>query len=269
MRAFATHFMFDFRLGLRDKSMLFINYLFPLGFYIMMGLVMTKINPLFAENMIPSMTVFAILASTALGMPNPLVAARESGIFRSYKINGVPAVSILAIPFVATIFHSTILAIIILITAPTVFGGKSVENVGGFILVFYAIAFAGAGLGLLIGTISKNIRVTVLWSQLIFLPSMLLGGLMIPTNTLPGSIARVSRILPSTYAMNAFQSLSFAGESIFSPLWSVIILFAGGALSFIVSTYLFKWDNHNNSKAKNSLLALIALFPYVLGAIFL
>lgn len=256
MKAFITHFKIDFKAGMRDKSMLLLNYLFPLGFYIMMGFIMPQINPLFKESMIPSMVIFSVLASTILGMPNPLVAARESGIFRSYKINGVTPISILTIPAAATIIHSTIVAAIIIITAPLLFKAKAPANLGNFTLVFFAAAAACAGLGLLIGVIAKNNKVTVLWSQLIFLPTMLIGGLMMPSSMLPASIGRVGKLLPSTYAMKAAESFSFA---------PVMLLLAGGIFSYILSIYLFKWDNNNASKVRSPFLALLALVPYILG----
>jgi ABC-2 type transport system permease protein len=37
------------------------------------------------------MVVFALMAGCLLGLPDPIVAAREAGIFRSFKIHGVPA----------------------------------------------------------------------------------------------------------------------------------------------------------------------------------
>jgi ABC-2 type transport system permease protein len=256
MKAFIIHFKFDFKAGMRDKSMLLLNYLFPLGFYAMMGFIMPQINPLFKDNMIPSMVIFSVLASTILGMPNPLVSARDSGVFRSYKINGVNPLSILTIPAVATSIHSTIVAIIIVITAPLFFKAKVPANLGGFTLVFFATALACAGLGLLIGVIAKNNKVTVLWSQLIFLPTMLIGGLMMPSSMLPASIVKVGKLLPSTYAMKAIESFSFA---------PVAVLLAGGICSFILSIYLFKWDNNNASKARSPFLALLALIPYLVG----
>jgi len=97
MNAFIHHFSFEFRTGIRNKQLLLMNYLFPLGFYLMMGFIMAEINPLFREDIIPAMVVFAILAATLLGIPDPLVNARENGVFRSYKINGIPAISILTI----------------------------------------------------------------------------------------------------------------------------------------------------------------------------
>jgi ABC-2 type transport system permease protein len=40
MNAFAHHFSFEFKTGLRNPTLMLMNYLFPLGFYAMMGLVM-------------------------------------------------------------------------------------------------------------------------------------------------------------------------------------------------------------------------------------
>ena len=102
MNAFIHHFLFEFRTGIRNKNLLLLNYLFPLGFYLLMGFVMVEINPLFQENIIPAMVIFAVLSATMLGIPDPLVNARENGIFRSYKINGIPALSILIIPALTT-----------------------------------------------------------------------------------------------------------------------------------------------------------------------
>jgi ABC-2 type transport system permease protein len=269
MKAFLVHFIFNFKAGMRDKSMLLLNYLFPLGFYIMIGFIIPQINPLFKENMIPSMSIFAVLASTILGMPTPLVEGREGGIYRSYKINGVPAVSILTVPALATIIHSTIVAVIILVSAPLIFKAKLPVNLGGFILVFLPMAVACADLGLLIGVIAKNNKVTVLWSQLVFLPTMLIGGLMMPASMLPEAVSRLGRLLPSTYAMNAMEVFALGKEGAFSPSLSLIILLTGGVLSFILSVYLFRWDSNRNSKDRNPLLAILALLPYLLGMLLL
>jgi len=268
MKAFITHFVFDFKNGLRDSTLLLMNYLFPLGFFLMIGLVMTKLNPTFQENLVPAMTVFTVLASTVLGMPNILVSSRELGIFRSYKINGVPALHILGIPSLSVFIHSLIVTTIIVITGPIFFGGSSPTNLFGFLISFILIVFASTGLSLLIGTISKDTRTTVLWSQLIFLPSMLLGGLMVPSNTLPESLSFFGKLIPSTYSMNIFKSLAFNRTSDFSVVGSILVLLFGGLISFLLSLYLFKWDNNDSKKSKKTLLALIAILPYLLGAIF-
>jgi len=263
--AFISHFSFEFRSGIRNKTLLLMNYLFPLGFYFMIGLLMTQINPTFLETMIPAMVILAILASTILGLPDPLVTAREAGIFRNYKINGIPAFSILVIPALTTILHTIMVSIIIIITAPILFNAPIPVDWSGFVVTFLLTAFTCAGFSVLIGVISSSSRITVLWSQLIFLPSMLLGGMMIPYSMLPKVMAKIAQLLPATQAMNAFRGLAQNLTTDFNPLKSLLILFTSGILAFALALYLFNWDRHNTTQRGHPLLALLVLLPYILG----
>ena len=270
MRAFTHHFAFEFHTGIRDKTLLLMNYLLPLGFYLMMGAVMTEeVNPTFRENMIPAMVVFAALAAALLGLPTPLVNARENGIFRSYKINGVPAASILVIPALTTMLHLVVVTVIITATAPVLFDAPLPANGVGFALTFLMAAFACTGFGVLIGVIAPNSQMTVLYSQLIFLPSMLLGGMMMPYNDLPDGVQRAAQLLPATHAMNAFRELAQDLTANFDPYGSLAILFISGLLAFSLAVYLFNWDSHNSTGRGHPLLALIALLPYVVGIVLL
>jgi len=269
MSAFSIHFSFEFNSGLRDRTLLLMNYLFPLGLYLLLGFLMGALSPDFKESLIPVMTIVAILSGMVLGLPNPLVAAREAGIFRSYRINGVPAFSIVVIPALTTALHMLIVALIITATAPLLFGAPLPVNWGYLVLFFLLTAFASAGLGVLIGVISSSTRVTVLWSQLIFLPSMLLGGLMLPASMLPAALGKIGMLLPSTHAMNLYRGLAGGQAALVDPLWSALILLAGGVLSFGLSILLFSWDSQNQTRRGHPLLALLALVPYALGAILL
>ena len=154
MNAFLHHFSFEFVKGIRNKNLLLLNYLFPLGFYLMMGFIMVEINPLFRDNIIPAMVVFGVLSATLLGIPDPLVNAREKGIFRSYKINGIPSLSILIIPALTTMMHLVIVTILITATAPLLFDAPLPVDWVNFILIFFALAVACTGLSVLIGVVS-------------------------------------------------------------------------------------------------------------------
>jgi ABC-2 type transport system permease protein len=262
MNAFAIHFSFDFRTGIRNRTLLLMNYLFPLGFFLMMGFIMPDLNPSFLPVMIPAMVVFAVLAATLLGLPEPLVNAREAGVFRSYKINGVPSTSILVIPALTTALHLVIVATIITASAPLLFDAPLPVNWPAFVLTFIAIAVASGGISVLIGVISADSRIQVLWSQLIFLPSMLLGGMMIPYANLPNAAGRFARLLPATHAMNAFNALAMGEVADFDAWGSVISLLASGILGFGLAVYLFTWDSHNTERRGHPALALLVLVPF-------
>ena len=266
MTAFLTHFSFEFRTGIRNKTLLLMNYLFPLGFYLMMGFIMPGINPPFREDLIPAMVVFAIMAAALLGLPEPLVNARESGIFRSYKINGVPSAAILIIPALTTMLHLTIVSAIITATAPLLFDAPLPVNWVGYVVTLVAFSFACAGISVLIGVVSANSRIQVLWSQLVFTPSMLLGGLMLPYSMLPDAAGRVAQLLPATQGMNALKGLAMGKGADFSPWGSVLALFSSGVLAFALAMYLFSWDSHNTKRRGHPLMALLALLPYAISA---
>lgn len=268
MIAFINHFSFEFRTGIRNKQLLLMNYLFPLGFYLMMGYIMPAINPLFLDRLVPALVVFAILAATLLGLPDPLVKAREDGIFRSYKINGIPAISILVIPAATTILHLVMVAMIITATAPLLFDAPPPANWFNYVLTFLATAVACTGISLLIGVISSSTRITVLWSQLVFIPSMLLGELMIPYNMLPEGAGRISQLLPATQAMNAFNGLVMGAADYApwgSPWGSVIVLALSGMIALGLSVFMFNWDRHNAAQRGHPLMALLVLLPCVVG----
>ena len=106
---------------------------------------------------------------------------------------------------------------------------------------------------------------TVLWSQLIFIPSMLLGGLMIPYNMLPDAVAKISQLLPATQAMNAFNGLAMGKVADFAPWGSIILLLLSGVLAFVLALYLFSWDSRNTARRGHPLLGLLALLPYAAG----
>lgn len=265
MTAFSTHFAFEFRTGIRNRSLLFLTYLFPLIFYVMMGFIMPPLNPMFLPAFVPAMVTFAVLAATLLGIPDPLVNAREAGIFRSYKINGVPAISILCIPALSTVLHLVVVSIIILATAPFLFKAPMPTHWPVFAGTFVLFAFACVGIAVLVGVVSPSSRTTILLTQLIFIPSMLLGGLMIPFDVLPASVQRLALLLPTTYAMNLFRGPAMGQPAAFSPVLSAAILFVAGLLAFALALFLFSWDRRNAGRRGHPALALLALAPYLVG----
>lgn len=267
MNAFASHFSFEFRTGIRNKTLLMMNYLFPLGFYLAMGLIMAEINPGFREDIVPAMVIFSTLAAMFLGIPEQLVSPRENGIFRSYKINGIPATSLVAIPALTTSAHLLIVSAIITVTGPLLFRAPAPDKWLNYVVIFAAMAFCSAGMSVLIGVVSPGTRGTVLWSQLIFIPSMLLGGVMVPYSWLPAGAQKVARLLPTTHAMNAFNGLAMGKTADFSAWGSVIVLAAAGLLGFALALFLFSWDSRNSTRRGHPLLGLLVLVPFIVGLV--
>lgn len=262
MKAFLFHLNYEFRATLRDKSLLLMTYLFPLFFFVMMGLLMTKAFPAFTETMIPAMILVAVMSGMLLGMPSPLLSARETGILRSYKINGVPSLSIISIPVITSMMHMALISIIIAVAGRVFFHATLPVNWGLFLVVWLITLFTYAGIGVLIGVASANSRASILISQLIFVPSMILGGLMMPVSMLPASLVKVAGLLPTTHAMNAFTHLAYTQTLSMAGWEELVILLASGLIAFAMTIYLFQWDN-TLKRQHPAWLGVLCIVPYL------
>jgi ABC-2 type transport system permease protein len=267
MNAFANHFTYEFKTGLRNSSLLFMSYLFPLGVYVLLSLTMTAVNPLFTETLIPALSIFAMMAGGLLALGGPLVEARDAGIYRSFKINGVPAGSIVAIPVLAATAHMLVVSLIITVTAGPLFGAALPANPLAFGGLLVLCAFTSAALGVLIGVVAANSRAVLGLSQALFLPSMILGGLMMPLSMLPAGIQRIAGLLPATHMMQAMMGLGYGYPTAYVPIVSTAVTAAAGALAFALAVYLFNWDKANETRRGHPLMGLLAMLPYVIAVV--
>ncbi len=265
MSALAVHFTYQFRSMLRSPAQMLTSYLFPLVFYAFMGLVMTEINPEFRANLLPSMTIFVVMTGALLGLPGPLVDEREAGIYRAYRVNGVPAAAVLAMPALTLGFHALIAASLVAVTAVPLFGAPVPGSWIALALATVLGAAVFAAFGTLIGVVSASSRSTILLTQAIFLPSMLLGGLMVPLETLPDGAQLAALLLPTTWLAQLEQATVYGREVLVDPALAVAVLVASAALTFAVAAYSFDWDRKNTTRRGHPALALLALLPFVAG----
>ena len=214
------------------------------------------------------MLIIAAMSSNLLGLPDPLVTSREAGIFRSFKINGVPAVSILSIPALSAMIHSLIVAAIIAVTAPLIFKAAAPTNWGMLALVAIVTIFTFGAIGAL------NRRRGADFPRhgavdAAHLPALDAPGRADDAPRHPARIRAAPCRPPSRRRTprQAFAGLAFGQPTVFDPVRSLVILAAGGILAFGLAIYLFNWDSHNAARRGHPALALLAALPYVVGAV--
>lgn len=264
MSAFAHHLAYDFRTGIRDRSKLLMFYLFPLVFFALVGGLMTSVNPGFREVILPGMVLFAFMCSTLLILPALLVNAREAGVFRSFRINGVPSTSILSIPVISTAVHMAVVALLISIAGASIYGGTTPSSILGFAAAALLVYAAFAGIGVLIGVASGNNTVSTLVAQVLYIPSIILGGITVPTSMLPGGLQKVALLLPATHAMRVFNGLAMPGAAE-APWLSIGVLAASVVLSFALSALVFEWDARVSVPSRKAWAAILAILPFAVS----
>jgi len=159
-----------------------------------------------------------------------------------------------------------VVTVIVWAAAVRVFGGASPVNAVAFAIAALLSYAAYAGIGVLIGVAAGSSTVSTLVGQLIYIPSIILGGLMVPSSALPPGLQRVALLFPSTHGMRLFMSLSMGGAAHPFPLLSLCVLLTGTLVSFLLAGLLFQWDAEPGRPAGVAYLALIAAAPFAAAA---
>lgn len=209
MKAFFKHLWVQFKMDIRERGTLMTYYLVPLVFYFVMGAVFSSINPLARQTLAATMVIFAVTMGAVLGIPAPIVKMRESGVLRAYLVCGIPGGAILFIQSVSAFMHLLLVSTIIFVTAPLFFGASYPSSFPAYFLSLFFLLFASIALGLLIGVSARSQSIATMFSQAVFLPSLMLGGIMFPASMLPGPLRMLGRFLPATYSMQSFSGFAF------------------------------------------------------------
>lgn len=248
MKTFFKHLLIDYKMSVRDRTLFLMSYLFPLVFFFFMGTVMTSINPGFKEILFPSMILFTMLTSTVLIVPNVIVTNRENGIYRSYKIYGIKKASIVYLTYLSNLLNNIVVAIIIGLFSGLVFKVDMPKGFSEwllFIVIGFMVWFTFITLAVLLGNLIKNSKHVVLYAQIIYLPSILLGGLMLDIRDLPENIRSLTYIFPTSHAMNMFNHWSYHREVLTNSFISMGVLIVFSLLFMFLDLKLFKYDYHN------------------------
>jgi len=224
MSAFLYGVVLQWKLDFRNKGVLLTYYVVPLVFFAFMGGIFTSINPESKETLIQSMTIFGVTMGAILGAPLPLTELYGSEIKKSYKVGNIPLYIPAINNFLSALIHLLLMSTIIFFTAPLAFQAEIPTNIFVYFLsliLFIKVSLAiGTVLGLMIQSTSKLTMI----SQFIFLPSLMLSGIMFPTEMLPRILEYIGSVLPATLGFQLMKSHVFDWK-ITLPLMLTFIVF--------------------------------------------
>ena len=223
MSAFLYGVSLQWKLDIRSKTLLITCYIVPLLFFAVMGGIFISVMPEARYTLIQSMTVFGVTMGALIGLPPSLVEIYSSDIKKVYKANGVPLYLGLVLTNISAYIHLFIMSIILYIAAPLAFNAEIPENP---VLYFASLAiFIAVSLSIasIIGLAVKDQAKTSMVSIIIFLPSIMLSGIMFPIELLPKAFEMVGKIFPASWGYKVMADSTFQLENLL-PLVVILIL---------------------------------------------
>lgn len=230
MGAFLYGVSLQWKLDMRSKTLLITCYLVPLLFFAVMGGIFTSVMPEARDTLIQSMTVFGVTMGALIGLPPSLVEIYGSEIKKIYKANGVPLCLGLVLTNISAFIHLFVMSLILYAAAPIAFNAEIPKNPGLYFVCLAVFIAVSLSIASVIGLAVKDQAKTPMFSILIFLPSVVLSGIMFPAELLPGAFETAGKIFPASWGYRLMMDSVFHFEN----LWPLLLIFLTAVFVCIV-----------------------------------
>ena len=209
------------KLDIRSKSLLVACYIVPLIFFLLMGGIFTSVMPEMGSTLIQSMIVMSVSMGAFIGLPPSLIETYGSDIKKVYKANGVPIYLGLVTMFVSAFVHLMITSVLIVLLAPVLFEASLPTQLPFFFFALAIYIIVSLSIGSILGLVVKNQAKLTMIAQLVFLPSIMLSGIMFPIDLLPDFLETIGRVFPASWGYRLMLDNGFCFEN----LWYLLLIF--------------------------------------------
>ena len=206
MKALLYGIGLQFKLDIRSRSMLITCYLVPIVFFLFMGGIFTSIDTTATQTLVSSMTVFVITMSALMGLPPAVAEIYGSDVKKVYKANGAPVWFGVVTQIISSFIHTFIVCLIVFALSPLIFKAELPSALLWYFLSLTALLAVTLAIGCIIGLLVKQQAKLTMIAMLIFLPSIMLSGIMFPAEMLPQFMQYIAYALPATIAFKAMTS---------------------------------------------------------------
>lgn len=225
MNAFLYNAALQWKLDIRSKSLLVTCYIVPLLFFALMGGIFTSVTPDMKRTLIQSMTIMGVSMGAFVGLPPSIIETFGSDIKKVYAANGVPLYLGLLSMVLSAFVHLMIMCVIIFLIAPIAFDASPPANIPSFFAALAIYVAVSLSMGCLLGLAVKSQSKLTMIAQLVFLPSIMLSGIMFPMDLLPDVLGTIGKIVPATWGYRLMLDNGFKWEN----LWYLCLVFCVAA----------------------------------------
>jgi ABC-2 type transport system permease protein len=265
MKTYLELIKIDIKLALRQRTVIFFNYLFPLIFFFAMGSAFRAGSSLQNLTQVISMSVtLGVLGSGLFGAGVRSIQEREMNILRRYKVTPITPGPLLVASMVTglIIFMPNILLLLVL---SHFWYHMAWPTHTGALIVFIAVGLtAFRAMGLVIASVANSMQEGTILVQLFYFPMLLLSGATIPANVFGPKMQIVSNFIPATYLVKGMQGIMLNGDSLVQHGQEVGALIITAAVGWIVGTKLFRWEKEEKIRGSGKLWVAAVLLPFVL-----
>jgi ABC-2 type transport system permease protein len=241
LNGWIRHFLLTIHLNFCNSQAIVYGYLVPIIFLLAFGSVFRADSPPLLAQMGQIVTI-TILGGACFGLPTALVAEREQGIWRRYRLLPVPIPWLVLSAMLARVLIVASSILVQIALARAIFGTPFPSHPGAAMVAFLFVTAAFLGIGLLIAALADSVPAVQALGQCIFLPMIMIGGVGVPLAVLPAWAQRFAGFMPGRYAVEVLQPCFNGPHGIHGAGFRLGALAVIGMAAGVSGTKLFRWE---------------------------
>lgn len=240
-RGVFRHFLLSLQLNFRSPQAIVYGYLVPVLFLVAFGSVFRGETPSLLHHMGQLLTI-SLLGGACFGLPTTLVAERERGVWRQYRLLPIPTGALLVSTLLARLVIVGSAALLLIVLSRVLYHTPLPEMPSQLLASLLFVGFSFLGLGLLVAALANDVPAVQAIGQCIFLPMIMIGGVGVPLVTLPGWAQRLAGYMPGRYAVELLQRCFTEPTGSVGTEFSMLALVAIGTAAGCAGLKLFRWE---------------------------
>ena len=267
MKAIKAHILSNLRLTMRERSVFFFNYAFPLGFFFLFATLNKAKETGLIASVLTSVLTIGLLGNGFFGGGLRAIMERENGILRRFKVAPPGALPILISSLVVGVLQYLPVVLLMMILSVVQYGMKWPDNWLSFIVFVIIANLAMRSMGGIIAAVANSMAESQIIIQCLYFPMMLLSGATVPISVLPEWLQSVVQFIPATHVVSGLQGILLQHESLLQNWKPVSALLVTTFACTLISLKIFRWEKGEKlpGRAKAWVLAVLAPF-FLIGA---
>jgi imidazolonepropionase-like amidohydrolase/ABC-type multidrug transport system permease subunit len=268
MKAFLALMLIDLKLALRNRTVLFFNYFFPLIFFFVFGFWMDAQQGSRVVYLMTMVITIGILGNGLFGAGMRAVEDRETNVLRRYKVTPITPVPLLLASMTTGVILYLPSLIVLLILSNRLFAMAIPANLLSLVLFAVIACLAFRSIGLIVASVVNSSQESLILIQPLYMGMLFLSGATFPITMFPAWLQIVTQFIPATYLITGLSGILQNGESLLQNWLSVTALLLTSAVAIFIAAKLFRWEKEEKLRNSAKLWVLAALAPFLILGVY-
>jgi imidazolonepropionase-like amidohydrolase/ABC-type multidrug transport system permease subunit len=263
MKAYLALFRTNLKLTLRDRGVLFFNYLFPLIFFFAFSELFKGGSGQGSAYFVSTVLTMGVLGNGLWGAGMRSVQDREANVLRRFKVAPISPLPILVASMISGWLLYIPIVFVLVGLAHALYAMPLPEHWIALFVVATAGVCAFRAIGSILAAVTNTMQEATIAIQLLYMPMLFLSGATIPSAMLPNWAQTVGEFLPAAKMVKSFQNVLFRNEGL-STNWPTIgALAITLVIGLFLAVQLFRWEKEEKLRPRNKLSVLAVMAPFV------